>query len=231
MWPSRLKEGLVDDARRARRASAFNRNHRVCDRLDCRFFLPRTDTHDAPREPWQPRSSCYFRPRTESLSIFITTSIDGSRPNTMKADPLTLSSIGDRLETWSRNPLHPTLLPFGVLALIHALRVSHATRQVAGSHRNRLGLWQSFLLNQILMFAGVIVSGMLLGIPSPLLTAWPVVVLYGGMHVVADITPAGKMLLDAQEHETVGAVLVYLPQREEMHGRTQLTLTTNSITR
>ncbi|CDU26190.1 uncharacterized protein SPSC_06384 [Sporisorium scitamineum] len=122
----------------------------------------------------------------------------------MIQDSLALASIGDQLEFWSRSPLHPTLLPVGALALVHAARVSHATRQVAGSHKYRLTLWQGFLLNQILMFGGVVVSGVLLGIPSPLLVAWPVVVLYGGMHVLLDVSPVGKLLLRAQDLEFIG---------------------------
>lgn len=115
-----------------------------------------------------------------------------------------LATFGDQLEAWSQTPLHPTFLPVGTLALIHAARVSHATRQVAGSHKSRLGVWQGFLLNQILMFGGVIISNMLLGTPSLVLVAWPVVLLYGGVHVALDVTPLGKMLLDAQDVEFVG---------------------------
>ncbi|CBQ73490.1 conserved hypothetical protein [Sporisorium reilianum SRZ2] len=122
----------------------------------------------------------------------------------MIQDNLALAPIGDKLEYWARSPLHPTLLPVGALALVHAARVSHATRQVAGSHKYRLTVWQGFVLNQILMFGGVVVSGMLLGIPSPLLVAWPVVVLYGGMHVLLDVSPVGKVLLQVQDWEFVG---------------------------
>ncbi|SPO45265.1 uncharacterized protein PSANT_02951 [Moesziomyces antarcticus] len=117
-----------------------------------------------------------------------------------------LASIGDQLSNWSQTPLHP-LFPVGALGLIHAVRVSHATRQVAGSHKSRLGVWQGLVLNQILMFGGVVISGMLLGIPSPLLSAWPVVALYGGVHVALDVTPAGKALLHAQDVELVGTLM------------------------
>ncbi|SPO23882.1 uncharacterized protein UTRI_03595_B [Ustilago trichophora] len=118
-----------------------------------------------------------------------------------------LTTFGDQLEAWSRTPLHPTFLPVGALALIHAARVSHATRQVAGSHKNRLGVWQGFLLNQILMFGGVVISNMLLGTPSLVLVAWPVVLLYGGVHVVLDVTPLGKVLLELQDIELVGILM------------------------
>lgn len=124
--------------------------------------------------------------------------------NIMGQGGLPLVSIGERLDSWSRSPLHPTLLPVGALALVHAVRVSHATRQVAGSKKCRLGLWQGFLLNQILMFGGVVVSGMLLAVPSLLLIGWPIVVLYGGVHVLLDITPGGMLLLSAQEVEFMG---------------------------
>lgn len=119
----------------------------------------------------------------------------------------TLNLVGDQLDAWSKIPLHPTLLPFGVLVCIHAARVSHAARQVAGSHKYRLSVWQGFLLNQILMFSGVILSGFLLGIPSPLLTAWPVIALYGGMHVLLDLTPLGKLLLQAQDIPSIGQLM------------------------
>ncbi|GAC97687.1 hypothetical protein PHSY_005273 [Pseudozyma hubeiensis SY62] len=125
----------------------------------------------------------------------------------MIQDTLALASVGNSLEYWSRSPLHPTLLPVGALALVHAARVSHATRQVAGSHRYRLTLWQGFLLNQILMFGGVVISGMLLGIPSPLLSAWPVVVLYGGVHVLLDASPFGNLLLQAQDLGSVRTLM------------------------
>ncbi|SNX87180.1 uncharacterized protein MEPE_05890 [Melanopsichium pennsylvanicum] len=125
----------------------------------------------------------------------------------MRQDNFSLAHVGDQLEAWSRSPLHPTLLPVGALSLIHAARVSHATRQVAGSHESRLGLWQGLLLNQILMFGGVVISGMLLGIASPLLVAWPVILLYGGVHVLLDVTPFGKLLLDAQDVEVVGILM------------------------
>jgi hypothetical protein len=67
-------------------------------------------------------------------------------------------------------------------------------------------VWQGLVLNQILMFGGVVISGMLLGVPSPLLSAWPVVALYGGVHVALDVTPAGKALLHAQDLELVGTL-------------------------
>lgn len=124
----------------------------------------------------------------------------------MVSDVFALASIGDQLDFWSRSPVHSALLPVGALALVHAARVSHGTRQVAGSHKYRLTVWQGFLLNQILMFGGVVISGMLLGIPSALLTAWPVVVLYGGMHVLLDVTPLGRLLLQAQDIELVGTM-------------------------
>ena len=124
----------------------------------------------------------------------------------MVSNAFALASLGDSLDYWSRYPLHPTLLPFGTLALIHAARVSHATRQVAGSHKYRLTVWQGFLLNQILMFGGVVISGALLGVPSPLLMAWPVVALYGGMHVLMDVTRVGEVLLQLQELELVGTL-------------------------
>lgn len=124
----------------------------------------------------------------------------------MRPSTLSLAYLGENLDTWSRSPLHPTLLPIGFLALVHAVRVSHATRQVAGSHKSKLGVWQSFLLNQILMFGGVIISGMLLGIPSPLFSGWPVVVLYGGAHLVLDVTGLGKVLLKVQDNELVGTL-------------------------
>ena len=122
----------------------------------------------------------------------------------MGQSSLSLASIGAQLEAWSRSPLHPTLLPVGGLALIHAARVSHATRQVAGSHKSRLGVWQGLLLNQILMFGGVVISNMLLGLPSLVLVAWPVMLLYGGVHVLLDVTPVGQVLLNAQDVEVVG---------------------------
>lgn len=124
----------------------------------------------------------------------------------MGSDTSALASVGNKLDAWSRAPLHPVLLPVAALALIHAARVSHATRQVAGGHKYHLTVWQGFLLNQILMFGGVVIGGLLLGIPSPLLTAWPVVVLYGGVHVVLDVLPMGKMLLQAQDSGFVGTL-------------------------
>lgn len=125
---------------------------------------------------------------------------------TMPQSTLSLAHLGDNLDAWSRSPLHPTLLPIGFLALVHAIRVSHATRQVAGSHRNKLGTWQSFLLNQILMFGGVVVSGMLLGIPSPLFRGSSVVVLYGGVHLVLHVAGLGNLLLKVQDHVFLGTL-------------------------
>lgn len=120
---------------------------------------------------------------------------------------LSLASLGDQLDFLVRAPLHPTLLPVGALALVHAVRVSHATRQITGGHKSQVGVWQGFLLNQTLMFAGVVISGMLLGLPSLLLVALPVVVLYGGVHVLLDVTQTGKMLLNAQDKEFVGLLM------------------------
>lgn len=179
------------------------RNRVTCDHSETRDTLPSwihpafspcssspTCTHEPPPPHHQPFSLSQLFPHLDHLNM-------GRQPT------LSLASIGDQLALYSR-PLHPTFLPYGALGLIHAARVSHATRQVAGSHKCRLGLWQSFLLNQILMFSGVVLSGMLLGIPSPLLGSWPFVVLYGGMHVLLDVTPGGKWLLNLQDQELVG---------------------------
>ncbi|TKY88488.1 hypothetical protein EX895_002476 [Sporisorium graminicola] len=144
------------------------------------------------------------RPATSSSFSMPPSSSRNYRPKDKRDYNLALASIGDKLEYWSRSPLHPTLLPVGALALIHAARISHATRQVAGSHSYRLTVWQGFVLNQILMFGGVVVSGLLLGIPSPVLVAWPLVVLYGGVHILLDVSSVGKVLLRMQDLEFVG---------------------------
>lgn len=56
------------------------------------------------------------------------------------------------------------------------------------------------------MFGGVVVSGMLLGIPSPLFRGSSVVVLYGGVHLVLHVAGLGNLLLKVQDHVFLGTL-------------------------
>ncbi|PWZ03800.1 hypothetical protein BCV70DRAFT_170870 [Testicularia cyperi] len=119
----------------------------------------------------------------------------------------TLLAIADSIDHRGKPAIHQTYLPIGPLALLHAIRVSHATRQVQGGRASQVGVFQSFLLNQILMFGGVVLSGFLLGIPSPLLLAPDVILLYGGTHVLLTVSGLGMKLLAVSEEFSVGLTM------------------------
>ena len=47
-----------------------------------------------------------------------------------------------------------------VLSLVHAVRISHATRMLSGAARAQLGLFQSLVLNMIVLFGSSTLLGM-----------------------------------------------------------------------
>jgi len=53
-----------------------------------------------------------------------------------------------------------TQIPVAVLSLVHAVRISHATRMLSGAARAQLGLFQSLVLNMIVLFGSSTLLGM-----------------------------------------------------------------------
>ncbi|EPQ29749.1 uncharacterized protein PFL1_02968 [Pseudozyma flocculosa PF-1] len=118
-----------------------------------------------------------------------------------------LAVLADRLDVALQTPIHQVYLPVGYLGLLHAIRVSHATRQVGGGLGSKLNLYQSVLLNQILLFGGVALSSLLLGLPCPMLASGQVILLYAGTHVALTLSGIGTALLKLNDNWTMGVAM------------------------
>lgn len=78
---------------------------------------------------------------------------------------------------------------------MHAVRISHATRQLSGGTQSRLRLFQSVVLDLIVLFGGATLVALLLGAPLPILISPVSVVLYSSVHALLFVTGLGDALL------------------------------------
>lgn len=90
-----------------------------------------------------------------------------------------------------------TQAPIAVLSLIHAVRISHGTRLLSGGTQSRLRLFQSLVLNLIVLFGGSTVVALLLGAPLPILISPLSVGFYSLVHAVLFFSGVGSALLRA----------------------------------
>lgn len=143
------------------------------------------------------------------------------------SDPLfashILASAADFTERLAHTKVHAsyvgihtlTQVPIAILSLVHAVRISHATRLVSGGAQSRLHLFQSVVLDLIVLFGGSTVVGMcgnantalLLAAPLPVLIAPLSIVLYASVHTVLFFTGLGDVLL--RVHAKLG--FMYVP--------------------
>lgn len=52
-----------------------------------------------------------------------------------------------------------TQIPIAVLSVVHAVRISHATRTISGGLRSQLSLSQSLVLNMVVLFGAASLLG------------------------------------------------------------------------
>ncbi|KAN0065052.1 hypothetical protein ACQY0O_001547 [Thecaphora frezii] len=116
----------------------------------------------------------------------------------------TLTAFADRLDLALATPVHKVYLPVGYLAFLHAIRVSHATRQVSGGLKSKFNVYQGVLLNQILLFGGVVLSSLLLGLPCPMFASGQVILLYAGTHLALTLSGLGDVLLQLNDNYAIG---------------------------
>lgn len=115
-----------------------------------------------------------------------------------------LATAADLTEFLSKTHVHSPFVrlrsdqvPVAFLSLMHAVRTSHATRQLSGGVHSRMRLFQSLVLNLIVLFAAPTLVALLLGAPVPILTAPLSVALYSVVHTVLYCTGLGDALLHA----------------------------------
>lgn len=85
---------------------------------------------------------------------------------------MVLAAAADVTDTLWKTHVHPDYVrvrgcvarltlqvPLAVLTLLHAVRVSHGTRLISGGRSARLGLFQSVVLNQVVLFGAATVVG------------------------------------------------------------------------
>jgi len=108
-----------------------------------------------------------------------------------------------------------TQIPVAVLSLVHAVRISHATRMLSGASRAQLGLFQNLVLNMIVLFGSSTLLGtytpptpaMLLGLPAPILLSPVAIVLYSSVHLVLEATGLGLALVHLHTSARTGLVV------------------------
>lgn len=112
-------------------------------------------------------------------------------------------------------PYPLTQIPVALLSVVHAVRISHATRMLSGAPRAQLGLFQSLVLNMIVLFGSSTLLGMwmrltiamLLGIPAPILLSPVAIVLYLSVHLVLEWTGLGLTLVRLHTSASTGLVV------------------------
>ena len=124
-----------------------------------------------------------------------------------------LAAAADWTETLAKRHVHTAYVPITILTILHTVRVSHATRQISGGKNSRLGLFQSVVLDQIVLFAGSSILGtsaltaLALGMPLPILIAPFAIALYSSVHILTSITGIGDVLLALHAHPVIGLVI------------------------
>lgn len=118
-----------------------------------------------------------------------------------------LAAAADWTELLAQRHVHAAYAPVAVLTLVHTLRVSHGARLISGGKNSRLGLFQSIVLDQIVLFAGSSVLALALGQPLPVLLAPFAIALYSGVHVAATLSGLGDVLLELHAHPLAGLAI------------------------
>lgn len=118
-----------------------------------------------------------------------------------------LAAAADWTEPLAQRHVHAAYAPVAVLTLVHTLRVSHGARMLSGGKNSRLGLFQSVVLDQIVLFAGSSVLALALGQPLPVLLAPFAIALYSGVHVAATLSGLGDVLLELHAHPLAGLAI------------------------
>ncbi|PWN53916.1 hypothetical protein IE53DRAFT_80056 [Violaceomyces palustris] len=118
-----------------------------------------------------------------------------------------LLAFSHQVETLKSTLVHADYFPIGYLTLFHAIRVSHATRQVSGGLESRLSILQGVLLNQILLFGSVMLSSVMLGTTSPLFLAPRTIATYISVHLFLKLSNLGDFLLALNQAPVFGPAL------------------------
>ncbi|WFD45128.1 hypothetical protein MPSI1_003805 [Malassezia psittaci] len=117
-----------------------------------------------------------------------------------------LATAADITEFLASTKLHTSYLPIAFLSVLHAVRISHATRMLSGGLRSRVHLFQSVVLDLIVLFGGATMVALLLGEPLPILISPVTILVYASVHVLLYITGIGTALLKL--HSKLGIAYV-----------------------
>ena len=116
-----------------------------------------------------------------------------------ETDPIFSSYILGTAADWQdlvwRTHIHEKLIPIAVLSVVHAVRISHGTRMLSGGIHGRLGLFQSIVLNLIVLFGSSCLLSLLLGMPSPLLMSPFAIALYTSVHTILYVSGLGTFFV------------------------------------
>lgn len=116
-----------------------------------------------------------------------------------ETDPIFSSYILGTAADWQdlvwRTHIHDRFIPIAVLSVVHAVRISHGTRMLSGGIYGRLGLFQSVVLNLIVLFGASCLLSLLLGMPSPLLMSPFAIALYTSVHTILYVSGLGTFFV------------------------------------
>ncbi|WFD28868.1 hypothetical protein MNAN1_003883 [Malassezia nana] len=118
-----------------------------------------------------------------------------------------LATVADWQELVWKQHVHPVYLPVAFLSIVHAIRVSHATRMLSGGPRAQLRLFQSLVLNLIVLFGSSTLLALLLGLPAPFVISPVAIVLYSSVHVLLECTGLGLVLVRFHAGATTGLLM------------------------
>ncbi|WFD32833.1 hypothetical protein MSPP1_003884 [Malassezia sp. CBS 17886] len=108
-----------------------------------------------------------------------------------------LATVADWTEALTRTQAHAVYVPVALLTLLHAVRVSHGARVLGGGVQTQVHLFQSLVLDQVVLFGGSVLAALLLGAPLPFVVSPFPVIVYAGVHALLWTTGLGTLLLRA----------------------------------
>ncbi|PKI82523.1 hypothetical protein MVES1_003904 [Malassezia vespertilionis] len=106
-----------------------------------------------------------------------------------------LASAADLTEFVWKKHVHSIYLPIAVIAVVHAVRISIVTRLVSGGKQSQLPLFQSMVLNMVVLFGGSTLVAVLLGIQLPVLVSPLAIAVYSTVHASLYLSGLGTMLV------------------------------------
>ncbi|WFD24911.1 hypothetical protein MEQU1_003617 [Malassezia equina] len=118
-----------------------------------------------------------------------------------------LATVADWQELVWKQHVHPVYIPVAILSVVHAVRISHATRMLSGAPRAQLSLFQSLVLNMIVLFGSSTLLAMLLAIPAPILLSPVAIVLYSSVHLILEWTGGGLTIVRLHTSASTGLVV------------------------